>query len=166
MTLTNTRYGYKIRAFKCIRIVVNLNTDFVQQNRMVSLKVIALLLVLGLVAVQAKSSGNDIELETGEDSGKRIEKRYKAAIATEAIKAALALGTNLLDSISQHYYTNEAMTCYWNDWRARDARARIERTFRHCRFSRYKRIWGWVSGRWYCLMKQVACKALGHALGK
>ncbi|XP_074658518.1 uncharacterized protein LOC141911409 [Tubulanus polymorphus] len=135
---------------------------------MVSLKVIALLLVLGLVAVQANNPGNDIELETGEDSGKRLEKRgpVAGAIAVEAIKAALQLGTNLLDSISQHYYTNKAMTCYWNDWRARDARARIERTFRHCRFSRYKRIWGWVSGRWYCLMKQVACKTLGHALGK
>ncbi|XP_074658515.1 uncharacterized protein LOC141911407 [Tubulanus polymorphus] len=166
MTLTNTRYGYKIRAFKCIRIVVNLNTEVVQQNRMVSLKVIALLVFVGFVAV-VQANEVEIELETEADSGMQLSKRAGgAAVATEAIKAALSLGTNLLDSISKHYYTNEAMTCYWNDWRARDARARIERTFRHCRFSRAKRIWGWVSGKWYCLMKQVACKALGHALGK
>ncbi|XP_074658517.1 uncharacterized protein LOC141911408 [Tubulanus polymorphus] len=136
---------------------------------MVSLKVIALFVFVGLVAVQAKEvSEVEITLEEDAGEGHDIEKRgpVAGAIAVEAIKAALQLGTNLLDSISQHYYNNKAMICYWNDWRARDARARIERTFRNCRFSRAKRTWGWVNGRWYCLMKQVACKTLGHALGK
>ncbi|XP_074658455.1 uncharacterized protein LOC141911352 [Tubulanus polymorphus] len=93
------------------------------------------------------------------------DQRQKRLAATAA-SAAIRLGMDLLGNISNHYYNNEAMVCYWNDWKARDARAHIERTFRKCRFSRAKRTWGIVNGRWYCTMKQAACKALGHRLDK
>ena len=39
-----------------------------------------------------------------------------------------------LDSISEHYFENEAMIAWWNDWKARDHRAKIEKTYNHGRF--------------------------------
>ena len=47
-----------------------------------------------------------------------------------------------LDNISEHYFENEAMIAWWNDWKARDQRAKIEKTFNHGRFSREKRTLG------------------------
>lgn len=47
-----------------------------------------------------------------------------------------------LDSISEHYLENEAMIAWWNDWKARDQRAKIEKTYNHGRFSREKRTLG------------------------
>ena len=47
-----------------------------------------------------------------------------------------------LDSISEHYFENEAMITWWNDWKARDQRAKIEKTYNHGRFSREKRTLG------------------------
>ena len=37
----------------------------------------------------------------------------------------------VLESVSEHYYENKAMIAWWNDWRARDQRAHIEKTFNH-----------------------------------
>ena len=64
-----------------------------------------------------------------------------------------------LDSISDHYFENEAMIAWWNDWKARDQRAKIEKTFNHGRFSREKRTLGLslLINRWYlCFILSVA----------
>ena len=47
-----------------------------------------------------------------------------------------------LDNVSDYYFENEAMIAWWNDWKARDQRARIEKTYNHGRFSREKRTLG------------------------
>ena len=47
-----------------------------------------------------------------------------------------------LDSISDYYYENEAIIAWWNDWKARDQRAHIEKTYNNGRFSREKRTLG------------------------
>ena len=41
-----------------------------------------------------------------------------------------------LGSISDHYFENEAMIAWWNDWKARDQGDKIEKTFNRGRFSR------------------------------
>ena len=46
------------------------------------------------------------------------------------------------DSIFDYYYENEAIIAWWNDWRARDQRAHIEKTYNNGRFSREKRTLG------------------------
>ena len=46
------------------------------------------------------------------------------------------------DSIFDYYYENEAIIAWWNDWRARDQRAHIEKTYNHSRFSRDRRTLG------------------------
>jgi hypothetical protein len=77
---------------------------------------------------------------------------------------AIRVGEDALTSISAHYYSNEAMICWWNDWAARDQRARIEKTYNHGRFSRQKRIFAIVSGRWYCCFTQQGLLSKGWAL--
>ena len=64
----------------------------------------------------------------------------------------------------QYYYENAAMMCYWNDWKSRDQVAHTQKTYNNGRFSREKRFWGIVYGRWYCVYKQAALIALGHEL--
>lgn len=65
-----------------------------------------------------------------------------ATAGLEVLNKAIAVGMNALDSISDHYFENEAMIAWWNDWKARDQRAKIEKTFNHGRFSREKRTLG------------------------
>merc|ERR1712179_557661 len=84
----------------------------------------------------------------------------EAALA--AMNCALEIGNKALDELSASFYENEAVWCIWNDWQARDQQARIQRTYANGRYSREKRVFGVVSGRWYCCYKQAACKALGH----
>merc|ERR1712212_41725 len=79
----------------------------------------------------------------------------------ETVRGVLNAGKGVLDNISKSYYENPAYVCYWNDWRSRDSRARIFKTYRNGRFSRQKRTWGFVNGRWYCTYKQDALKVLG-----
>merc|ERR1712179_664177 len=81
-----------------------------------------------------------------------------------AMNCALEIGNKALDELSASFYENEAVWCIWNDWQARDQQARIQRTYANGRYSREKRVFGVVSGRWYCCYKQAACKALGHRL--
>ena len=50
---------------------------------------------------------------------------------------------SVLDNISEYHFENEAIIAYWNDWKGRDQRANIEKTFNHGRFSREKRTLGW-----------------------
>ncbi|XP_074659613.1 uncharacterized protein LOC141912273 [Tubulanus polymorphus] len=87
-------------------------------------------------------------------------------LAIAGINAALALGARLLGKTgsSERHYENEVMICYRKDQAARDARARIERTYDNCRFQHDKKAWIFFKRTWYCLMKQDACKTLGHAL--
>ena len=47
-----------------------------------------------------------------------------------------------LNSVNEHYYEDDIIIGWWNDWEARDQRARIEKTFKHGRFSREKRTLG------------------------
>ena len=56
-----------------------------------------------------------------------------AAAAVEAVSNAISLGMKTLDSISEHYYENEGIIAWWNDWKSRDQRARIEKTYTHGR---------------------------------
>jgi hypothetical protein len=69
-----------------------------------------------------------------------------------------------LDTISETYYENEAMFCYWNEANARDMQAHIQKTFKYGRFSRDKRLFSIRMGRWYCAYKQAALRALGQPL--
>mmetsp|Transcript_59994 Transcript_59994/g.98098 ORF Transcript_59994/g.98098 Transcript_59994/m.98098 type:complete len:97 (+) Transcript_59994:39-329(+) len=87
-----------------------------------------------------------------------------AQVGLEVLNKALEIGTNALNSISDHYFENEAMIAWWNDWKARDQRARIEKTFNHGRFSREKRTLGFVNGRWYCCFTQAGLQAKGQPL--
>ena len=54
----------------------------------------------------------------------------------------ISFNVSALNSISDHYFENEAMIAWWNDRKARDQRARIEKTFNHGRFSREKSTLG------------------------
>merc|ERR1712044_31483 len=85
-------------------------------------------------------------------------------LAQKAIDEALKLGMGVLDSVMTSFHEDAAKVCYWNDWRARDGRARIEKTFNHGRMSKQKKTLGIPNGRWYCCYKQEALKTLGHPL--
>ncbi|KAK2572971.1 hypothetical protein P5673_001992 [Acropora cervicornis] len=86
-------------------------------------------------------------------------------MATElAVIKAIEIAMNALNSVNEHYYEDDIIIGWWNDWGARDQRAHIEKTFKHGRFSREKRTLGIVNGRWYCCFKQAALKAKGHPL--
>ena len=52
---------------------------------------------------------------------------------------ALEYGLQILDKLDKSYFENEGLVCWWNDWRARDARAHIEKTFDNGRFSRIRK---------------------------
>merc|ERR1712004_528540 len=74
-------------------------------------------------------------------------------------------GMGVLDSVMfDNFHEDAAKVCYWNDWAARDGRARIERTFNHGRMSKQKKTLGIPNGRWYCCYKQEALETLGHEL--
>ena len=84
--------------------------------------------------------------------------------AIEAAGKALDFGLKELDKLSTEYYENEGIICWWNDWKARDQRARIEKTFNNGRFSRVRRTLGVPNGQWYCCMTQAALLSKGHRL--
>merc|ERR1711894_149432 len=88
----------------------------------------------------------------------------KDELAQKAIDEALKLGMGALDSVMKSFYEDAAKVCYWNDWKARDGRARIERTFTNGRNSYQKKTVGIPNGRWYCCYKQEALVTLGHKL--
>merc|ERR1712012_1442689 len=89
----------------------------------------------------------------------------KDELAQKAIEEALKIGMGVLDSVMfDSYYEDAAKVCYWNDWEARDGRARIEKTYKRGRMTRIKRTLGIPNGRWYCCYTQGALLALGHEL--
>ena len=61
-------------------------------------------------------------------------KRLSFFCSIEAAKVALNQGNKVLDNISEHHYENDAIIAHWNDWKARDQRAKIERTYNKGRF--------------------------------
>lgn len=73
-----------------------------------------------------------------------------------AVAAAIDVGTTLLKNLNDYYFEDEAKACYWNEWRERDNRARIERTYNQGRFSYDKKTFFFNNGKWYCAYKQVA----------
>merc|ERR1719369_1341000 len=87
-----------------------------------------------------------------------------AAVAGELSGVIANALNDLTGSLFAHHYEDENIICMWNDWESRDQQARIQRTYNRCRFSRAKRTWGFVNGRWYCLYTQAACQGLGNAL--
>lgn len=87
-----------------------------------------------------------------------------AAAGAAAMEAAIRIAEKALDQISEYHYENEAVIAWWNDWKARDQRAHIEKTFNNGRFSRERRTFGIVNGRWYCCLTQNACRAKGQPL--
>merc|ERR1712150_174830 len=97
--------------------------------------------------------------EAGLSSGAKDE------LAQKAIEEALRIGMGVLDNfLFDSFYEDAAKVCYWNDWEARDGRARIEKTFKRGRMTRIKRTLGNPNGRWYCCYTQGALLALGHDL--
>merc|ERR1712224_284201 len=85
-------------------------------------------------------------------------------LAQKAIDEALKLGMGVLDSVTTSFYEDAAKVCYWNDWKARDGRAHIEKTYKHGRMSKQKKTLFFNNGRWYCCRKQEALLKLGHKL--
>ena len=56
-----------------------------------------------------------------------------------AAAVAIDEGIKLLNDLSEYYYENAGLICWWNDWQARDQRSRIEKTYHNGRFSHEKR---------------------------
>lgn len=80
------------------------------------------------------------------------------------LQAGLEIARDAFNSATEHYQENEETIGWWNDWRARDQRARIEKTFKHGRYSRESRTLGFAYGKWYYCFKQAALKAKGQPL--
>jgi hypothetical protein len=81
-----------------------------------------------------------------------------------AAQAVIDRANAVLDNISESYYENNEVYAFWNDWEARDQRARVEGTYNNGRFSREKRTLGFVNGKWYCCLKRDAAIAKGLRL--
>merc|ERR1712004_119428 len=94
-------------------------------------------------------------VEFSSNADVHVERRSLLAMA---ISAAIKLGTKILNSINVDFEENAAMACYWNEWKARDARSRIERTYKYGRFSKAKKTLIFNNGRWYCCYKQAAAQ--------
>lgn len=62
------------------------------------------------------------------------------------------------------FYENEGMMAWWNDWKSRDEKARMEKTYNNGRFSHEHKTLGIKNGRWYCCMTQAALQGKGLAL--
>merc|ERR1711988_1199687 len=107
-------------------------------------------------AFEESDDGSVIEtrlVEVANNPDVHVERRGLLAMA---ISAAIKLGTKILNSINVDFKENEAMACYWNEWKARDDRSRIERTYKRGRFSKVKKTLIFNNGRWYCCYKQAA----------
>ena len=76
----------------------------------------------------------------------------------------LDIGNKLLDSLNDYKFENDEFFAIWNDWRGRDSRAHIERTFDNGRWRHEKRTLGIVTGIWYCCLKTEAARAKGLQL--
>jgi len=81
-----------------------------------------------------------------------------------AVGPLISAGVNALKSINEDFFENEAMACYWNEWKERDRRAHIERTYGFGRFSKVKKFLFFNNGNWYCCYKQAACVQQGIPL--
>jgi len=120
------------------------------------------LVVLFLLTVfsQRGTLGSAVYRETAAESDEEvhIERRVEpVTVATAiAIAAAIDIGTKVLNSIDDYFFEDEAKACYWNEWKERDDRARIERTFRKGRFDYEKKTLIFTNGVWYCAYKQMA----------
>ena len=83
---------------------------------------------------------------------------------SKAITGAVALAvlalTKALDSVSEDKYENEEYFAYWNNWKARDNRGRIEKTYNNVRFALQKKTVGVPNGTWYCCYKNKATKKI------
>merc|ERR1712183_760777 len=86
-----------------------------------------------------------------------------AAAAAAAAGAAVVAGYEAIKNLMQSEYENEAMDCYFNDWKARDTTARANCVYNSGRFSKDRKFWGITIGRWYCHYKKAAFEALGHS---
>ena len=85
------------------------------------------------------------------------------------MSAALALAgletlNKMLDGVKGSVVDTEHMFAIWNDWKGRDGRARIERTYGHGRWDIQRRLLGIPNGRWYCCLKQGKAKRKGIPL--
>ncbi|XP_071942331.1 uncharacterized protein [Antedon mediterranea] len=88
------------------------------------------------------------------DTSQMVTHMEQRKSAASNISNAIDIAIPDLDKISGYYYENEAMIAWWNDWKARDQRARIEKTYIHGRFSRERRTLFFPNGRWYCCFTQ------------
>ncbi|KAL9970361.1 hypothetical protein ACROYT_G022719 [Oculina patagonica] len=92
----------------------------------------------------------------------------KTHAGLEVMTKALQVGMNALNDVSEYYYENEAIMAWWSDKKARDKRAKIEKTFKHGRFSKETRTLGFIRwyGKWYCCFTQAGLRAKGRPLDK
>ena len=79
------------------------------------------------------------------------------------VQLLVAEGIKAIIGLSKGKYENDAMQCFFNDWKARDSAAQAYCTYNGGRFSKDRKFWGITIGRWYCTMKKDAFEALGHS---
>ncbi len=80
------------------------------------------------------------------------------------MQSAIMIGTGYLDGVTQKFYENVAMLCYYNDSDARDKQAHIQKTYNNGRFSEFKTVMGINAGKWYCCYKKAALVSLNKGL--
>ena len=84
-----------------------------------------------------------------------------------AVATGMAIGSavkSALDTIDDHVYQDNDVFVVWNDQRARDERARIEKTYKRGRFSYARIVLNIEMGRWYGCYKQEALENVGQPL--
>merc|ERR1719418_169699 len=81
-----------------------------------------------------------------------------------AAAAAVKAGYDAIKNLMQKEYENDAMKCFFNDWKSRDLAAKTNCVYyTGGRFSKDRKFWGITIGRWYCTYKKAAFEALGHS---
>jgi len=98
-----------------------------------------------------------------EESGISPQDR-KASAAGAAASAAFNSIFSLLDSLSESYKETSDFICFWNERKARDQKACIQKTYANGRFSHPRRTWGIKNGNWYCTLKNQAARNYGTTL--
>ncbi|KAJ7330589.1 hypothetical protein OS493_022203 [Desmophyllum pertusum] len=88
-----------------------------------------------------------------------------AGLMLKAASYAFDAAKKAFDNIPDCYFENEEIIGWWNDKKARDERALIEKTYENGRFSRDHYTLGLMpNGTWYCCFTQAGLRAKGHLL--
>ena len=87
------------------------------------------------------------------------------AAAAAAATAAVNAGVKAIEGLLAREYENDALWCFFNDWKSRDHAARANCVYKswYGRFSKPRKFLWWSRGTWYCTYKKAAFEALGHS---